>query len=130
MKNIFLEKSFTKCGGETRLRTFFKILKLSISLDQQSEDSYSFHFLSKSKTTKTYWNYVPNHLLLLDIRLFEKQKQIWNKFPCLIFCMIFEIKYLHCIDRPNFIVWLPLFVQVSGNMFLVIVCVLACAVIN
>ena len=32
MRNIFLEKSCTKCGGETRK------LKLSISLDQ-----YSFH---------------------------------------------------------------------------------------
>ena len=34
MRNIFLEKLFTKCGGETRPRTFSEKLKLNISLDQ------------------------------------------------------------------------------------------------
>ena len=34
MKNIFLEKSYTKYGGETIPRFFFKKLKLSISLNQ------------------------------------------------------------------------------------------------
>ena len=32
MRNIFLEKSYTKCGGETMPRPFSK-LKLSTSLD-------------------------------------------------------------------------------------------------
>ena len=36
MKNIFLEKSYTKCGGETSPRPFSEKLKLSTSLDQQS----------------------------------------------------------------------------------------------
>ena len=35
MRNIFLEKSFTKCGGETSPRLFSQKLKLSISLDQK-----------------------------------------------------------------------------------------------
>ena len=34
MRNIFLEKSFIKCGGETSPRLFSEKLKLSISLDQ------------------------------------------------------------------------------------------------
>ena len=34
MRNIFLEKSYTECGGETCLRPFSEKLKLSISLDQ------------------------------------------------------------------------------------------------
>ena len=34
MRNIFLEKSYTKYGGETNPRTFSEKLKLSISLDQ------------------------------------------------------------------------------------------------
>ena len=34
MTNIFLEKSYTKCGGETIPRQFSNKLKLSISLDQ------------------------------------------------------------------------------------------------
>ena len=35
MKNIFLEKSYTKCDGETSPRPFSEKLKLSLSLDQQ-----------------------------------------------------------------------------------------------
>ena len=34
MKNIFVEKSFTKCAGETIPRPLFKISNLSISLEQ------------------------------------------------------------------------------------------------
>ena len=34
MRNIFLEKSYTKCGGETSPRPFSKKLKLRITLDQ------------------------------------------------------------------------------------------------
>ena len=37
MRNISLEKSFTKCGRETILRLFSKKSKLSISLDQYSK---------------------------------------------------------------------------------------------
>ena len=36
-KNIFFEKSHTKCGWETNLRPFYKKSKLSLSLDQQPE---------------------------------------------------------------------------------------------
>ena len=41
MRNIFLEKSYTKCGGETSPRPFSEKLKLSISLDQQSKVLYN-----------------------------------------------------------------------------------------
>ena len=34
MRNIFLEKSLTKCGGEFISRRFSKKSKLTISLDQ------------------------------------------------------------------------------------------------
>ena len=33
MRNIFLEKSYAKCGGETSSRPFSEKLKLSISLN-------------------------------------------------------------------------------------------------
>ena len=33
MRNILLEKSYTKCGGETIPRAFIKKLKMSIYLD-------------------------------------------------------------------------------------------------
>ena len=34
MRNIFLEKSYTKCGGETSPKLISEKLKLSMSLDQ------------------------------------------------------------------------------------------------
>ena len=37
MRNIFHEKSYTKCGGETSPRPFSEKLKLTISLDQWSK---------------------------------------------------------------------------------------------
>ena len=43
MKNIFLEKSYTKCDGETSPRPFSEKLKLSISLDQLSKVSHSLY---------------------------------------------------------------------------------------
>ena len=45
LKNIFLEKSLTKCGGETFRRPFFKKPKLNISLDQYSKFLYIFFFI-------------------------------------------------------------------------------------
>ena len=48
MKNISLEKPYTKCGGETSPRPFSEKLKLSISLDQQSEFLFSFFTASPS----------------------------------------------------------------------------------
>ena len=41
LRNIFLEKSYTKCGEETSCRPFSKKSILSISVDQQSEILYS-----------------------------------------------------------------------------------------
>ena len=45
MRNILLEKSCTKYGGETSLRPLFKKSKLSIPLDQQSETLHSLFWL-------------------------------------------------------------------------------------
>ena len=53
MITIFLQKSFTKCGGESISRPFPKKLKLSTSLDQQSKILYSlFLFNAKLRTTE------------------------------------------------------------------------------
>ena len=41
MKNIFLEKPYSKCGGETSTRPFSKKSKLNLSLDQKSEILYN-----------------------------------------------------------------------------------------
>ena len=45
MRNNFLEKSYSECGGETNPRPFSEKLKLSISLDQYSKVLYSFFLL-------------------------------------------------------------------------------------
>ena len=45
MRNIFGEKSYTKCGGETILRPFSKKSKLIVFLDQKSKVLYSLFLL-------------------------------------------------------------------------------------
>ena len=55
LRNIFLEKSYTKYGGETIPRSFSEKLKLSISLDQKSKVLYSLFLLyTKSRSIETY----------------------------------------------------------------------------
>ena len=55
MRNIFLENSYAKCDGETSPRHFSEILKLSISLDQQSKVLYSLFLLyAKLRAIVTY----------------------------------------------------------------------------
>ena len=41
LKNLFLQKSYTKCGGETSSKLFSKKSKLKISLNEQSEMLYN-----------------------------------------------------------------------------------------
>ena len=45
MRNIFLEKSYTKCGGEASFRPFHKKSKLCISIYQQPEMLWSLFLL-------------------------------------------------------------------------------------
>ena len=55
MRNIFLEKSYKKCGEETSPRPFSEKLKLSVSLDQQSKVLYSLFLLyGKLRAIKIY----------------------------------------------------------------------------
>ena len=57
MRNIFLEKSCIKCGGETSPRPFSEILKLSMSLDQYSKVLCGlFSSYAKLKDIEIYWN--------------------------------------------------------------------------
>ena len=70
LRNIFLEKSYTKCGRKTSPRPFSEKLKLNISLDQLSKVSYSLFLLyAKFGAIETYWNYVADHMLLPHIKL-------------------------------------------------------------
>ena len=65
MRNIFLEKSYTKCRREAILRPFSKKPKLRISLDQQLKLLYSLFSLSTNfRAIEIYRNEVADHLLL------------------------------------------------------------------
>ena len=55
MRNIFFEKSYTKCDADTVPRPFSKKSKLSIYLDQYSKGSYSlFLWYAKLRTIRTH----------------------------------------------------------------------------
>ena len=57
MRNIFLEKSYTKYDGETSPRPLSKKSILSISLDHQSKVVYnSFLLYAKLRAIKIYQN--------------------------------------------------------------------------
>ena len=51
LRNIFLEKSYTKCGRETIPRLFLKKSKLSITVDQCSKVLYILFILFGKKNT-------------------------------------------------------------------------------
>ena len=76
MRNIFLEKSYTKCSGETSPKPFSEKLKLNIFLNQQSKNLYSLFLLDgKFRAIEIYWNLAADHLLSPDIKLFLKKKR-------------------------------------------------------
>ena len=55
--NIFPEKSYKKCGGETLHRPFFKKSKLSIYVDQYSKVlSILLLLFPKLRTIENDWN--------------------------------------------------------------------------
>ena len=71
IRNNFLEKSYTRCGGETITRPFYKKSKLKISLDQQFEVLCSLFLLYEQLTiSKIYWNWGAKNLILLNLKLF------------------------------------------------------------
>ena len=71
MRNIFLEKSYTKCGGENIPRPYSKKSELNISLDQYSKVLYSLFLLyPKLRTIEIHWGEAAGHLLLSYIKSF------------------------------------------------------------
>ena len=86
MRNIFLEKLYTKCGEETVLKnqnwTYLWINNLKF---------YKVCFYCKPSWGLS--KYIETKLLLLHIRVFLEQLiEVWNLSPCLIFIISFEEK--------------------------------------
>ena len=88
MRNICLEKSYTKFGGETSRRLFPKKLKLSISLDQLFKVFYRLFFIvCQAEGYQNILKLSCRPLPLTSIKAF------FNK-PCLSFCIILEENYI------------------------------------
>ena len=64
MRNILLEKSYTKCGGETILKFFCKKSKISISVDQNSKifRSSLLEVFCKKGTLRNFAKFTGKHL--------------------------------------------------------------------
>ena len=101
MRNILLEKSYTKCGGGISPTPFSK---------NQNREYLGINSL-KSKTVCFYC--MPRWDLLI-----QKEKEVWNQSHCLILCMSFEEKYLsHYILLPD---------QISSSGYFVIYWTIYC----
>ena len=73
IRNIFLEKSYTKCGGVTSPRLFSGKLKLRISLDQQHKVLYSLFLLySKLRLSKYIETKLQITCVYLTLIIFKK----------------------------------------------------------
>ena len=90
MRNIFLEKSYTKYSGETIPISFLK----NHSWAYLWISSLKFYAVSlwyfKLRVIEIYWNYAPGHFPSPHTNLFKKQIEVWNYSPYHIFCMFLE----------------------------------------
>ena len=128
MRNIFLEKSYRKCGGETIPRPFSKTSKFRISLNQYSKVLYIlFLFFAKLRTIETDSNLAADHLLLPHIKLFQKTKRGLELVSLPHFLHDFWRKIfllLYFINWPSFIAWLILLREILGNQHVYYICLL------
>ena len=115
IRSISLEKSYTKCGGQTSPRHFSEKFKLIISLDQ-------WPIVLKFYTVCFYYmvnwgllKHIETKLLSAHIKPFEEtkrglelvsQRHFRHNFRRKIFLLIY------CINWPDFIVWLPLLCEI------------------
>ena len=77
MRKVFLEKSFTKCGGEISPRPFSKKSKLSMFLEQQSKVLHSlFSLCVQVDGYRNISNLRYRHLLLPHEKFFCEL--VWN----------------------------------------------------
>ena len=125
MRNIFPEKPYTKCGEEVSPRLFYKKSKFSIPLDQLSEMLWRLFLLYGQ--VDVYQNILklrwwPLAFTLCKVFLKHKKRSrtslptsflhgFWRK--------IFLTLYFR--NWTNFTGWLPLHLEILGNMCIVII---------
>ena len=92
MRNIFLEKSYTKCGKETSPRPFHEKLTLTRSPDQWSKVLYSLFltcwWLSKYIETKLQPHFLHNFWRKIFLLLYS------INWPNFIVCCLYFVRYL------------------------------------
>ena len=116
MENIFLEKSYTKCGKETIPRPFTKFV---LFVRQVEGYQYTLRLSCRPLSFSSYKSCLKNKWGLELVSLPHLLHDFWRK----IFLLLYSINW------ANFIVWWPLLRQINrvicvflGNMCLVIVC--------
>ena len=75
MRNIFLEKSYTKCGGDTITRPFYKSSNLSMSLDQWSKVLWAYLILFQVEEYQNTLNLRFRPLAFTSCKAFLKNKK-------------------------------------------------------
>ena len=134
IRNIFLQKLYRKWGRETSSGPLF-IFSKSLIWGAVKWSAPSFRYISiplnlpynKSKLYKTldYWSSD-----IINFNFSEKglglvsPPHFVHDFSRKMFLMLLSI------NRPNFIVWLPLLLEILGNMFITIACWPDCDVIK
>ena len=132
-KNTFLEKLCRKWGRETSSRRLF--LKKSFILGKSKWSAAWFHSISialksvynRNKLFKTlhYWFRDMLNFDFLDKGLgIVSPAHFVYDFSTKMFLVLYSINW------PNFIAWLPLLLEILGNMCVAIVCLRRCDVIN
>ena len=121
MRNLFVEKLYTKYGGQTISRLY------NIEIEHISEAMVRSFILFVFIVCKVQGY---RNMLKLSCRpfaftsykdFFKKQKEVWNQSPCPIFCMVFQEKYL------SYYILLTDQIPLSGCFYIIgywIICVL------
>ena len=131
MRNIFLEESYTKCGGETIPRPFYKIQNW-VYLWIKSLNFYTVCTCAKSKAIERHWDHIlkpwsrPLAITSCNVRLFWKTNKDVYLFSLPHFLHDFLGKkpflLIYSINWPNLVIWLPLLREILGNMCILLVC--------
>ena len=119
VRNIFLEKSYIKCGGNTSPRPFSKKSKLSIFLDQQSKAyTVCFYCMWSGGLLKFIETKMQTTCFYL-IKPFQKAKRGLELLPLSYFLDHFWRKIfftLYSINWPNFVVLFSLYPEILANV--------------
>ena len=121
MRNIFLEKSYAKCGGETIPRSFLKKSKLRISLGECTKVSCNLVLLYKPRAIKKYWNKTADHLILPKSLLKKNKRSGTSILASFSAWFLKKNISIFIFSWPSSIVWIPLLCEILDNMFVVIV---------